>query len=213
MDNGLTVAPAQAWLASNIHLRQWRILSAVPPDLIGSFDIVHLRIPPLMFEDNDATPFIQKAKSLLKPGGYLQWDELGQFHIRVLYADPAYPAAVESTPGFAALRTLMGGTHRRERASHLHQTLAQLEFTNITSDTYDDREDVIQTNTHALLMMLEELVAKALPSIGSQEGNRLYRLISHINSEFRRGVMMNMPKVVWVARKSCQQEPLVSGFH
>ncbi|KAL4969516.1 class I SAM-dependent methyltransferase [Aspergillus stella-maris] len=47
----------------------------LPEDLVGIFDIVHLRMWALIVRDNDPGALIRNADRLLKPGGYLQWED------------------------------------------------------------------------------------------------------------------------------------------
>lgn len=46
-----------------------------PPALAGAFDIVHLRLFIAIVRQNDPTPVLDYCNKLLKPGGYLQWDD------------------------------------------------------------------------------------------------------------------------------------------
>jgi chemotaxis methyl-accepting protein methylase len=41
-----------------------------------NFDVVHVRHLVLGLTTEDRKPFISKLMMMLKPGGYLQWDEL-----------------------------------------------------------------------------------------------------------------------------------------
>ncbi|KPI45733.1 uncharacterized protein AB675_538 [Cyphellophora attinorum] len=50
--------------------------AAVPERLQGGFDVVHCRLMLGAIRDGNADPWIETFLALLKPGGYLQWDEL-----------------------------------------------------------------------------------------------------------------------------------------
>lgn len=70
--------PAAAYLPPNITLDVRDVLTAIPSDLNGVFDVVHVRAFGSLINDNDTTPLLETARKLLKPGGFLQWEESPQ---------------------------------------------------------------------------------------------------------------------------------------
>lgn len=48
----------------------------VPSELVGTFDVIHIRLLVGAVADNNPAPVIKAALALLKPGGYLQWTEI-----------------------------------------------------------------------------------------------------------------------------------------
>ncbi|RYC61395.1 hypothetical protein CHU98_g4820 [Xylaria longipes] len=77
--------PHSSWLPKNIVLSTSNLLEEPPRSLHGQFDAVHLRLVLSLIRSGSPKPIIQHAKMLLKPGGYLQWDELDPFnHFDVL---------------------------------------------------------------------------------------------------------------------------------
>lgn len=48
----------------------------VPQHLLGTFDIVNIRLLVACVKNNDPSSFLGNAMALLKPGGYLQWTEV-----------------------------------------------------------------------------------------------------------------------------------------
>ncbi|KAI1180230.1 hypothetical protein F4777DRAFT_365900 [Nemania sp. FL0916] len=46
-----------------------------PPDLVGTFDVVHVRLVQSVIFDDDPGCILSHCFELLKPGGYLQWEE------------------------------------------------------------------------------------------------------------------------------------------
>lgn len=65
LDINLAQAPASGWLPKNIKLREWDMFSDPPTDLIGQYDIVHIRFITLVIKDNDAVPVIKNIRKLL----------------------------------------------------------------------------------------------------------------------------------------------------
>lgn len=70
--------PNPTHLPASVSLKQLDILAKpLPVELIGVYDIVHIRaIPSVVTKSGgDPTPVLSVASQLLKPGGFLQWDE------------------------------------------------------------------------------------------------------------------------------------------
>jgi hypothetical protein len=67
--------PAAANLPDNIKLGVLDAFSEVPEEHIGQYDVVHVRVFTGVVKGNDPTPLVRNAFKMLKPGGYLQWDE------------------------------------------------------------------------------------------------------------------------------------------
>ncbi|KAL4804705.1 hypothetical protein BDV18DRAFT_161797 [Aspergillus unguis] len=51
------------------------IFKPFPEDHVGTYDLVHVRNLVLAVKDEDLKTALQNISSLLKPGGYLQWEE------------------------------------------------------------------------------------------------------------------------------------------
>ena len=69
--------PRPEWLPLNAQLRECNALDPAgpPADLKAAFDVVHVRLFIAIIKNNDPTVLLDFCYNLLKPGGYLQWDE------------------------------------------------------------------------------------------------------------------------------------------
>ncbi|CEL01801.1 hypothetical protein ASPCAL01379 [Aspergillus calidoustus] len=67
--------PHHSLLPSNIRFGVMDSFGDVPEELVGKYDVVHLRLWCCVVTGSDPSKLIQGAMRLLKPGGYLQWDE------------------------------------------------------------------------------------------------------------------------------------------
>lgn len=72
----------------NVQLVQGDVLSK---DLVGeltnSFDVVHLRAFGSLIKNSDCSPILEAVRTLLKPGGYLQWEEADSSAMTAIAAD------------------------------------------------------------------------------------------------------------------------------
>ncbi|KAK2617041.1 hypothetical protein QQS21_000135 [Conoideocrella luteorostrata] len=64
-------------------LRTYNVLSDVPEDLIGVYDLVHIRNFSFVLKDNEIKRVMENLLMLLKPGGYLQWAEPDMASFRI----------------------------------------------------------------------------------------------------------------------------------
>lgn len=68
--------PAPAYLPPSMSLKQLDILAKpLPAELVGVYDIVHIRAFVSVIPDANLTPVLSAASQLLRPGGILQWEE------------------------------------------------------------------------------------------------------------------------------------------
>ncbi|OTA58982.1 hypothetical protein K449DRAFT_467163 [Hypoxylon sp. EC38] len=74
-DIDITQVGPREWLPKNLSLREWSVFDDVPEDLVGTFDIVNVRLIVFVIEE-DPVPVLRGLLKLLKPGGYLQWCEI-----------------------------------------------------------------------------------------------------------------------------------------
>jgi hypothetical protein len=76
---GLDISPAQflakEWLPSNCRLDVWDALTEVPQEYVGAFDLIHIRTIYCAVRKNNVEPLVKNFLNMLKPGGYIQWDE------------------------------------------------------------------------------------------------------------------------------------------
>lgn len=67
--------PETASLASNIKLKLLDVKKPIPPELEGTYDLVHVRLLSAAMLAPDWNLVVNNLVKLLKPGGALQWEE------------------------------------------------------------------------------------------------------------------------------------------
>ena len=65
LDISLAQSPPSPWLPSNIQLRRWDMYTEPPADLVGQFEIVHVRLILLVIKDNNPLPIVRNLWKLL----------------------------------------------------------------------------------------------------------------------------------------------------
>ncbi|RAQ52228.1 hypothetical protein AFGD_008707 [Aspergillus flavus] len=84
LDISFDATPPAEWLPSNVHTRVWDVKTDPPEDLIGVYDIVHIRHFTLVLLEEEVESVLARLFKLLKPGGYLQWMEVDMSSWRIL---------------------------------------------------------------------------------------------------------------------------------
>jgi len=81
-DISLSQCPVKACLPSNVSFTTWNMFEEPPTEVVGKYDVVHLRLVILVIQGaaTSPIPILTGIAKMLKPGGYLQWDELDVTH-------------------------------------------------------------------------------------------------------------------------------------
>jgi len=67
--------PHSDWLPSNVKFHRLDVFEPVPSEFVGKYDLVHIRFFSPVLRDQGPEGVIKNVMQLLKPGGFLQWDE------------------------------------------------------------------------------------------------------------------------------------------
>jgi SAM-dependent methyltransferase len=196
-DINLGQAPLQQWLPSNVTLRHWNIFDDIPQDMLEKYDIVHVRLLILVVENSDPRPIIRKLIKMLKPGGYLQWDDLNYPDTCVKAIDPSLP-----TPALHEFRKLAYSRGRHDWTLQLADITRDEGLEEAKLYHFEDRIELAKANGEQHLLTMEEFASR-LAEVGKvDEAAKLYQLIRDVYKESRAGAALSMPRVVSVARKA-----------
>ncbi|KAJ5946143.1 hypothetical protein N7454_002982 [Penicillium verhagenii] len=80
--------PLPEYRPSNATFDVLDFLGELPSSLVGQCDVVHLRAWAFIIRDNGPSRLIQNAAKMLKPGGYIQWED-ARFNSAVVRGDAA----------------------------------------------------------------------------------------------------------------------------
>ncbi|KAF4436694.1 methyltransferase domain-containing [Fusarium acutatum] len=75
IDDSKFFSPAE--LPSNVNLSFGNVFEPIPENLVGKYDLVHVRLLMVALKAGDWVPVAKNLQSLLRPGGYILWDETG----------------------------------------------------------------------------------------------------------------------------------------
>ncbi|CAD6582664.1 MAG: hypothetical protein ASARMPREDX12_000999 [Alectoria sarmentosa] len=92
--------PDKGWLPKNVTLSSLDSLAPLPEHLIGKYDVVHIGLLVMIIKNENPVPLLKNVMAMLKPGGYVQWDEMD-----VGSLNPSFPDKSRPCPHYDALHT------------------------------------------------------------------------------------------------------------
>ncbi|KAI0868434.1 hypothetical protein GGS24DRAFT_482398 [Hypoxylon argillaceum] len=194
-DYDMNQSPHPQWLPANVKISYLNILEDIPDHLAGKYDYVHTRLLLLVAEAGDPRPIIRNLKKLLKPGGYLQWDELDTVNLTVKKADPAL-----LTPALDALRDWSHAGGRHDWTIRLDDFCAEEGLVDTKIEHYGDPPELARAFNDQHLLTAEEFAAGLAKHGKVEEASRYSRLIQEGYSESVSGAALCVPRVVCLAR-------------
>ncbi|KAJ5779110.1 hypothetical protein N7457_006830 [Penicillium paradoxum] len=198
-DIDLSNTPPIQWLPKRLTLNHWDLFDSVPKHLLGKYDIVHLRLLILVVQNSDPVPIIQNVTRLLKPGGYIQWDDLNYPDTYVAKADPKM-----ATPAFDRLLQFVYSNGRHNWVLSLPTLLERNGFESPRLDHFRDPFELATANGEQHLATMEEFALALERKNLDDDGKNIRLLLEDLAVESHYGVALSMPRVVVVARKSLE---------
>ncbi|KAI0899623.1 hypothetical protein F4806DRAFT_453301 [Annulohypoxylon nitens] len=153
--------PDQAYLPVGVSLEKRDILEKpLPTELKGTYDVVHIRAFVSVIPDADhLTPVLSAASELLKPGGFLQWEECRGD--RFIVESPSSQISKASCD--TIVHVLQGGLQakgiRNDWVDVLDTHLDKYGFKNTQLHVQEKRKQDFKAWTEDYLMVWEELAA------------------------------------------------------
>ncbi|KAI9678377.1 MAG: hypothetical protein M1822_008023 [Bathelium mastoideum] len=199
-DIDLSQAPHAKWLPQNVTMRYWNIFEDLPSDAIAKYDVVHIRLLVLAMQKHDLHPVVQKLYAMLKPGGYLQWDDLNNIDMHVRKVDSAL-----ETPALEQLREVCYSNGKHDWILDIPRSMAENGFKDVDMYHFTDRLELARAVNDQHLMTMEEFVG-TLSKAGEKDAvNAFRKVISGVYQESLQGAVLCIPKVVCVGLKAASK--------
>jgi SAM-dependent methyltransferase len=196
--------PDRQTLPPNVTLATMDVKAPIPPELHGAYDLVHVRLLAAAMLPDQWAPVVHNVSLLLKPGGYIQWEECdfsGVKHMRGHPDSTFYSARLMGT----AFRTAL-----KDRFEHGWRTLPrELEAAGlsclhedvISSDRIPGtRSQMTENGMAAIFKWAHMMTARGVP--GSMTIERLAELKHSVEEDIKSGCYVRFD--VYVA---CGQRP------
>ena len=200
LDIDLRQAPHPKWLPTSISMKQWNIFEDVPDELIGKYDLVHVRLLVLAMGLGDAKAVIRRFLQLLKPGGYLQWDDLNTRDMCLKRVDPSVQG-----PALEKLREMSWSNGRHDWLLQLPEYMADEGMKGASIHLFGDDSHLVRAFNEQHLLMMDEF-ASGLVKVGKTEGAKVfYNIINSSYQESLHGAALCIPRMVCVGRKPLER--------
>jgi SAM-dependent methyltransferase len=195
-DIDLSQAPHEAWLPHNIRLHQWDIFDDVDPAWMAKFDVVHIRLLVLVLAPEKVQRFARNVARMLKPGGWLQWDELDcvGMHVKKSHPDIAAPALQE-------IYEMSYAQGRYNWTLDIPVRLSAERFESVVLTKYGDEARLSRAFHDQHLFTMEEIAGGMRRAGKAHVAARLEQLIEEAHAECVSGAALCIPRVVCVAQR------------
>ncbi|GKZ32109.1 hypothetical protein AbraIFM66950_001248 [Aspergillus brasiliensis] len=200
LDISFDSAPPAEWLPSNVKTFKWDVKQDVPEELVGVYDVVHIRLFIFVLLDAEVQPVLERILKLLKPGGYIQWTEVDMGSTRTESTHPA-----NSTEALTKMIRLSEGQDERLRprwVPNLASKMATAGYENIKEDARDAPPHLALA-LHDCNIMIHETFARKFKN--PQTAQVLNELIPEVEKETKEGSCLAHTRYTVVGRKPLTQ--------
>ncbi|KAI4092011.1 MAG: hypothetical protein LQ339_008015 [Xanthoria mediterranea] len=198
LDISTAQAPPKQWLPSNVDFTTWSIFEEPPAALRRKFDVVHIRLVCLVTVDGPSS-MIGNIAMLLKPNGYLQWEELDLSRSVVVVATTDASIKPVAIP---RMDTIMKARSQRSLIPKLGEMLCENGFQSVKRYHFEPRMEVMKFHTKMHVLAWAE-AAFNMPE-GSQLKKEISQLLAEVQEEANQGICHGAAKVVFVAQRGGQ---------
>jgi SAM-dependent methyltransferase len=153
-DIDLSQAPPKQWLSPNITLKTWNVFDHPSEDMIEAYDVVHVRLLVLVVQGSDPRNIIRNLLRMLKPGGYIQWDELNYPDTHIRNSDSSL-----LTPALHELRTIVYSQGRNDLTLRLPELFAEEGLLDTKIYHFQDLPELAKANGEQHLLTMEEFAS------------------------------------------------------
>lgn len=192
----LTMSSPPAWQPNHLTFNQWQFFETDPPiELQRTFDLVHVRSLAPVSLDQDKALLILRLKSLLKEGGWLQWEE---FDLPSTCVNRAVPNLHCPTLEHIADRTRSdehGGL-----VTMLPVLLNSWGFTNTQVIRYEDALALRKMSSDLHILGIEANAVDQSRRGQTDKASTAFRVVERAQLESQRGAAICLSRLCYIAQ-------------
>ncbi|KAJ5731359.1 uncharacterized protein N7483_005867 [Penicillium malachiteum] len=196
LDISSEAAPPKEWLPKNMTLRRFDLMSEVPEDLTGVYDIVHIRLFAFVLKNDHMKTAMDNLLKLLKPGNYIQWSEPDILSWRVRTTTPD-----KKTEALTNLMTISQPRDERLKPTwiaRLTDDFREHGLSSIDADFKDPSLEIIMP-LHECNLLIHEFLARKAQS--TEWAEWIKKILPEVLRETREGAAWDFTRVVVVGQK------------
>jgi hypothetical protein len=165
--------------------------------MTGRYDFVHIRLLVLAIEQSQLPLILRSVLKMLKPGGYLQWDELDLVNMGVKKVDSTVP-----TPALDELVTMSKANGRYNWTLEIKKKMEEEGFQEVSLDLIGDPPELVRPFNELHLMSMEEIGVSFARRGQNEMASKLYQLIKDAYQEATLGATLYFPRVICVGHSA-----------
>lgn len=195
--------PHKGFLFENISLGIMNVMNGPLPHLWEKYDIVHIRF--FTSKDHGTKPagVLKNCLKLLKPGGYMQWDEFDAKGSKILVAKDAIHTSHVNT-----LAQQIGNYDQLSWVEGLGQTFKDCGLEQVNIDVRQEPYQITKMSSEMLCMDCEDC---SWATDDLRHGDKLRDISRNAHIEMRQGITISKTLQVVVGRKPQRQQGLSAG--
>ncbi|KAK6826872.1 hypothetical protein RU639_004621 [Aspergillus parasiticus] len=132
----------------------------------------------------------------VKPGGYIQWDELDCVNMKIKKVNPSVEA-----PALEEIRVASHANGRHDWVLDLPRLLNEAGFQDAKLDYYDEGRELVRAFNDQHLLTMEEFASKLMQNGKADAAASFVQLIQAGYQECVNGAALSIPRVVVVAKR------------
>lgn len=207
-DLSLAQCPPKGWWLHNVTFDKLDIFDPIPLHLAGRYDVVCIRHFTFMVQSGNPMPLLSALLALLKPGGYLQWQEWDLNTNRIVVSDTA-GSPEETAPKLQAYMDSIKGPDsllsHTKWVEDFHNRLKDASVQLIAHDRHWTAKEAMLIKQETTFMSAREYIDnQRARNPDSPEAAKLEKLTDEAQEEcwmMQRGTVIDTEMVTWVARK------------
>lgn len=195
--------PPREWLPKNVTLRLADVFREVPDDLVEKYDVVHIRHFVCVVKGNDPTPLLRNLLRMLKPGGFIQWDEWDVLnrHFTKTHANAPQENIDKLEAEFAVMRR---HTSQPSWPPRLDEYFLEASMQHVAIEKRLSPLSHLPFMHDLTMLVFQELIdqAEMKLSIDAEKTRYLRVLLGGATRESRQGAAWNLTRCMAVGRKA-----------
>ena len=198
--------PPREWLPRNVNLRLADVFRPPTEDMIEKYDVIHIRHFVCVVKENDPAPLLKNLLRMLKPGGWLQWDEWDVLNRHFVKASPSNSQSSidQLEEEFAEMRRY---TPRPEWTARLDEYFLMQNVQQVAMEKRLSSIGHLPFMHDLSLLVFQELIdgAEMKGLIDADKVRYLRALLGGATRESRQGAAWNLTRCMAVGRKAMSE--------
>ncbi|KAI1361272.1 S-adenosyl-L-methionine-dependent methyltransferase [Xylaria arbuscula] len=198
LDISLDAIPPAGVLPPNVAFRVWDMIrDPVPEELVGSFDMINIRLMLYVLQKDDVPATVNKLMQMLKTGGYLQWMDVDNETVRGEVTKTENTS--DNMTQMMKLLDSQGEKMKPKWVPDLAQIFSDSGLVDVDADVHTS-QPLWAYLEHECLLLLPELIARKTQN--EELATEFKRLMPLAEQETRKGAYLAVEKYIVTGKKA-----------